>query len=301
MSINVSESAFKQAQVIIEDAIFNLEFDKNNTEDLKKFKLLKARDENIDFEIELAEMICGEANNSFPYRSSYFLTKFFNDLGLNYIHDGSTRRFWVRDVLLELPIDQIALIIEKGLFNKRDFKREAKKNESDDYESAYKNSVKEFKAFIDESLNIDNAIDLAYLFDLNVNIELLFDKQSKTEDEELNKLIQEAKDRFFNPKDKHIALEKLWDAFERIKTYFTKNKKESAGKLVSLISTNFDKKLIELEFQTLTQVGNSFRIRHHETGKKEITDNNHINYLFFRMLALIDLCLAFINDNGKEN
>lgn len=53
--------------------------------------------------MKLAEMICGDDPfRSFPYRSSSYLTRFFVDLDLDYIHDGSTRRVWVNDVLKEL-------------------------------------------------------------------------------------------------------------------------------------------------------------------------------------------------------
>jgi hypothetical protein len=53
--------------------------------------------------VKLAEMICGnEGFTHFPYRSSSQLTKFFVDIDLDYIHDGTTRAAWVRDVLLEL-------------------------------------------------------------------------------------------------------------------------------------------------------------------------------------------------------
>ena len=297
MSIKAIEIGFKQAEVLIKDELFGLEFDKNNPNELKKFKLLKARQTSPNFELELAEMICGEPNNSFPYRSSFYLTKFFNDLGLNYNHNGTTRRFWVRDVLLELTIDKIALAIENGLFNKRDFKTEAKAKGINDYEEIYQKAIKEFKKFIDESLETETSIDLAYLLDLNINVELLFDNQSQTDDEELNKLIQEAKERFFNPKDKHIAIEKLWDAFERIKTYFDGNKRESSQKLVDLISKEFYEGVFNEEFAVLTKIGNEFRIRHHESDKKEIRENKHLNYLFFRMLTLIDLCLISISEN----
>ena len=52
---------------------------------------------------KLAEMICGDAPFTyFPYRSSSYLTRFFHDLDLDYAHDGSTRRHWVRSVLDEL-------------------------------------------------------------------------------------------------------------------------------------------------------------------------------------------------------
>jgi len=51
----------------------------------------------------LSEMICGnEPFNYFPYRSSSLLTKFFTELDLDYVHDGSTRADWVFSVLKEL-------------------------------------------------------------------------------------------------------------------------------------------------------------------------------------------------------
>lgn len=52
---------------------------------------------------KLSEMICGNKPFSyFPYRSSTLLTKFFVELDLDYIHDGSTRNNWVLSVLREL-------------------------------------------------------------------------------------------------------------------------------------------------------------------------------------------------------
>jgi len=53
---------------------------------------------------KLARMICGDApfNGLFPYRSSSYLTSFFEGIDLDYAHDGSTRYWWVRSVLVEL-------------------------------------------------------------------------------------------------------------------------------------------------------------------------------------------------------
>lgn len=52
---------------------------------------------------KLARMVCGdEPYNDFPYRSSSYLTSFFEELDLDYVHDGSTRFWWVRSVLSEL-------------------------------------------------------------------------------------------------------------------------------------------------------------------------------------------------------
>jgi len=43
----------------------------------------------------LAEMVVGD-NKLFPYRSSYFITKFFKQCELPYTHDRSTRRIWAK-------------------------------------------------------------------------------------------------------------------------------------------------------------------------------------------------------------
>lgn len=58
----------------------------------------------------LAEMVCGAHGtnggfewNNFPYRTSTHLTRFFRSCGLpQYVHDGSTRNYWVFNVLYEL-------------------------------------------------------------------------------------------------------------------------------------------------------------------------------------------------------
>jgi hypothetical protein len=52
----------------------------------------------------IAKMVCGDApyNGTFPYRSSSYLTRFFEEIDLPYAHDGSTRFWWVRSVLIEL-------------------------------------------------------------------------------------------------------------------------------------------------------------------------------------------------------
>jgi hypothetical protein len=56
---------------------------------------------------KISEMICGDPPfQFFPYRSSSYLTRFFVDLDLDYVHDGSTRRVWVREVLDELNARQ---------------------------------------------------------------------------------------------------------------------------------------------------------------------------------------------------
>ena len=51
--------------------------------------------------LDLGDLICGNLGSDnpvpdqqpkyFPYRSSYYLTEFFEELGTQWIHDGSTR------------------------------------------------------------------------------------------------------------------------------------------------------------------------------------------------------------------
>ena len=99
------------------------------------------------------------------------------------------------------------------------------------------------------------------------------------------------------PADIRNAVEKLWDAYERLKTYYTTmNKRDSAAKIVSDISGGQADyiTLFDTEFQTLTKIGNNFRIRHHETDKVEITDVRHYDYFFNRCLSLIALAIQYL-------
>jgi hypothetical protein len=50
---------------------------------------------------ELADIICGNVNH-FRYRSSSFITEFFEDCDLDYAHNGSTRWAWVVSRLEEV-------------------------------------------------------------------------------------------------------------------------------------------------------------------------------------------------------
>ena len=57
---------------------------------------------------QLADMICGnfDAETSvFPYRSSTYLSEFFADADTEYVHDGSTRKWWVADTLKRILSD----------------------------------------------------------------------------------------------------------------------------------------------------------------------------------------------------
>jgi hypothetical protein len=53
---------------------------------------------------QLADMICGnsESGPHFRYRSSSYLTQFFEDCDTEYAHDGSTRKWWVAATLEQI-------------------------------------------------------------------------------------------------------------------------------------------------------------------------------------------------------
>lgn len=92
------------------------------------------------------------------------------------------------------------------------------------------------------------------------------------------------------------SVEKLWDAFERMKTYYSANKKESANQIIADMAGDSEdyRKLFDEEFTKLTIIGNDYRIRHHETNKFDITDVRYYDYFFNRCLSLIALAVQYL-------
>lgn len=100
-----------------------------------------------------------------------------------------------------------------------------------------------------------------------------------------------------NPTARQDSVEKIWDAFERLKTYYTSlDKRNSSAKIVNDMA-NGNSNFIDLfndEFKKLTEIGNNYRIRHHETNKIDITDVRYYDYLFNRCLSLIALAIEYL-------
>lgn len=100
-----------------------------------------------------------------------------------------------------------------------------------------------------------------------------------------------------NPSARQDSIEKMWDAFERLKTYYTVlDKKHSSEKIVHDMASGNDDfvKLFNDEFKMLTDIGNKFRIRHHETDKIDITDIHYYDYFFNRCLSLMALAVEYL-------
>jgi len=86
------------------------------------------------------------------------------------------------------------------------------------------------------------------------------------------------------------AIEKLWDAFERIKTLEAGDKKQGAETLLSASQAPdapLFNEAVRNEFRLLTDLGNKLRIRHSETDKEPISSRRKAEYLFHRMFALL--------------
>ncbi|MGL5273472.1 MAG: hypothetical protein ACRC8J_08340, partial [Phocaeicola sp.] len=114
----------------------------------------------------------------------------------------------------------------------------------------------------------------------------------------VQELLQEAS-KYYSENNFQIAVEKIWDAFERLKTYYCSpsiDKKKSANRIVSAMG-NGEKVFIDMfekEFCELTLMGNNFRIRHHELEKTDIEDIRHYEYFYKRCLSLISIAIQYL-------
>ncbi|PKB25319.1 hypothetical protein B0I00_0514 [Novosphingobium kunmingense] len=125
----------------------------------------------------------------------------------------------------------------------------------------------------------------------------------QTGEEETDRLLEAARSRFMSPKpeDRRDALEKLWDAFERLKTLEAgADKKAQANALLDRSAdpgTALRETLGE-EAVALTKIGNSFRIRHSETSQEPIGRSEQLDWLFVRMFAFVRLVLRSSGRGG---
>lgn len=134
---------------------------------------------------------------------------------------------------------------------------------------------------------------------------LMADLQPNSGDKELDDLIIEARERYLSHKEdeRRIGLEKLWDAFERLKTIEPlsggkSNKKASLNQLLAHIADKPLRDVVEEDMKALTSVGNQFRIRHHETDKHVVPVEGY-DYLFARMSNVIITLLRASNRLAK--
>jgi len=77
----------------------------------------------------LADFVCGDEIEKYPeYRSSSYLTRFFQNININAIHDGSTRKWWVLELLKQFTLEDLEKVILR-LVDIREYKADKKKLE----------------------------------------------------------------------------------------------------------------------------------------------------------------------------
>jgi hypothetical protein len=139
---------------------------------------------------------------------------------------------------------------------------------------------------------------LAYEMRLNGRIERLLTPvveealrrgMPTTGDAEFDALVRRAEGKFVDRdvEARRESLEQLWDAFERAKTILDKDKKRGiTAMLRTTTSVHEETQLLEADMRTLTKVGNTFHIRHHETWAVAVPAEL-VDYLFVRLYALL--------------
>lgn len=147
---------------------------------------------------------------------------------------------------------------------------------------------------LDSEVNDNITSDAKIILEMDIDLML---------DATLNELIEESMIyiRKTDEKEKQVGLEKIWDAFERVKTHFSKDKKESISKILKEVSKDSDSlyDLLSKESSELTRIGNEFQIRHFERGKEAINSIEMKEYLYFRVLSFVSLCMSCIETQNN--
>jgi|AGTN01.2.fsa_nt_gi hypothetical protein len=123
-----------------------------------------------------------------------------------------------------------------------------------------------------------------------------------TGDAETDRLLEDARRLILSPhlNDRRNALEKLWDAFERIKTIESGGDKKA--QVTALLNRTAQaprlRGFLETEAKELTTIGNSLQIRHFEMTQEKLERAEDVDYLFHRMFSFIRLVLRTTGREG---
>jgi len=117
----------------------------------------------------------------------------------------------------------------------------------------------------------------------------------RTGDITLDNMLEECRRKFVDrdPLVRREALERLWDAWERLKSLADSNDKKKSIKIIleALTSEPALRDRLEKEALELTSIGNSHLIRHSEISQIPVIDVDHVDYLFHRLFSMIHLML----------
>jgi len=116
-----------------------------------------------------------------------------------------------------------------------------------------------------------------------------------TGDRTLDNMLDECRAKFSdrNPLVRREALERLWDAWERLKSLADPSDKKRSVKIILDAVTPVPslRERLEIEATELNSIGNSHLIRHTELKQIPVIDVDHVDYLFHRLFAMIQLLL----------
>lgn len=116
-----------------------------------------------------------------------------------------------------------------------------------------------------------------------------------TGDRTLDNMLDESRTKFSdrNPLVRREALERLWDAWERLKSLADPGDKKRSIKIIldSIAQEPSLRARLEEEAAELNSIGNSHLIRHSEVSQVPVIDVDHVDYFFHRLFAMIQLML----------
>ncbi|MCW0399152.1 hypothetical protein NB688_002554 [Xanthomonas sacchari] len=116
-----------------------------------------------------------------------------------------------------------------------------------------------------------------------------------TGDRTLDNMLDECRVKFSdrNPLVRREALERLWDAWERLKSLADPSDKKRSVKIIldAVTSVPSLRERLETEATELNSIGNSHLIRHSEISQVPVIDVDQVDYLFHRLFAMIQLML----------
>ena len=173
--------------------------------------------------------------------------------------------------------------------------------ESATIKQEYKSEINKIFELTGLLYRLNDSCEIERITNVDEQIEVEISNIKSVKELGLKELLLESIQLYKNPRPEFhkLATEKIWDALERLKTMFlatTPNKKQSVETLIKIMA-NADTDYIALlnaEFETLTKLGNNYRIRHHEIDKKEITDMRYYDYFYNRCFSLIALAIKFV-------
>ena len=88
-----------------------------------------------------------------------------------------------------------------------------------------------------------------------------------------------------------VGLLRLFDSWERMKSLHDPNdkKKSVAMMLDRCASEPAVRQLLDEEAKALTDIGNSFLLRHQEVRQTPVIAVDHIDHLYHRLFAMVEL------------